>query len=151
MFTAVGGGCARSGEFFCVFRDEGDDTATIVVRIAAPSSDAFQLGMRLQAGEDTGIGQVLRTGAPARVHDYTKKPGEIADNMRLMSYRSSVSAPIVVAGILWGAVGIASAEPLPVDTEARLGAFCELVSLAVASAQARARRWLRASASNGCQ
>jgi signal transduction histidine kinase len=49
-----------------------------------------------------------------------------------------VSAPIVVAGILWGAVGIASAEPLPADTEARLGAFCELVSLAVASAQARA-------------
>jgi signal transduction histidine kinase len=54
-----------------------------------------------------------------------------------MSYRSSVSAPIVVAGIIWGAVGIASAEPLPADTEARLGAFCELVSLAVASAQAR--------------
>jgi len=58
--------------------------------------------------------------------------------MRLMSYRSSVSAPIVVAGILWGAVGIASAEPLPADTETRLSAFCELVSLAVASAQARA-------------
>ena len=43
--------------------------------------------------------------------------------MRRMNYRSSVSAPIVVAGILWGAVGIASAEPLPADTEARLGAF----------------------------
>jgi signal transduction histidine kinase len=57
--------------------------------------------------------------------------------MRLMGYRSTVSAPIVVAGILWGAVGIASSEPLPADTEARLGAFCELVSLAVASAQAR--------------
>ena len=54
-----------------------------------------------------------------------------------MGYRSSVSAPIIVAGIMWGAVGIASAEPLPADTEARLGAFCELVSLAVASAQAR--------------
>jgi signal transduction histidine kinase len=93
--------------------------------------------MRLQAAEDTGIGQVLRTGAPARIHDYTERPGEIADSMRLMNYRSSVSAPIVVAGIIWGAVGIASAEPLPADTEARLGAFCELVSLAVASAQAR--------------
>jgi signal transduction histidine kinase len=54
-----------------------------------------------------------------------------------MNYRSSVSAPIVVAGIIWGAVGIASSEPLPADTEARLAAFCELVSLAVASAQAR--------------
>jgi signal transduction histidine kinase len=39
---------------------------------------------------------------------------------------------------MWGAVGIASAEPLPAGTEARLHGFCELVSLAVASAQARA-------------
>ena len=142
VFTAVSEEAARVLEVnaSAVFRYEGDDTATIVGRHsrAGMADDAFQLGMRLQAGEDTGIGQVLRTGAPARVHDYTERPGEIADNMRLMSYRSSVSAPIVVAGILWGAVGIASAEPLPVDTEARLGAFCELVSLAVASAQARA-------------
>src|SRR2546429_9381945 len=36
-----------------------------------------------------------------------------------------------------GAVGTAREEPWPADTEARLGAFCELVSLAVASAQAR--------------
>jgi len=142
VFTAVSEEAARVLEVnaSAVFRYEGDDTATIVGRHsrAGTAHDVFQLGMRLPATEDTGIGQVLRTGSPARVHDYTERPGEIADNMRQMSYRSSVSAPIVVAGILWGAVGIASAEPLPVDTEARLGAFCELVSLAVASAQARA-------------
>jgi len=142
VFAAVSEEAARVLEVnaSAVFRYEGDDTATIVGRHsrAETADDVFQLGMRLPAGEDTGIGQVLVTGAPARVHDYTERPGEIADNMRRMRYRSSVSAPIVVAGILWGAVGIASAEPLPVDTEARLGAFCELVSLAVASAQARA-------------
>jgi len=142
VFAAVSEEAARVLEVnaSAVFRYEGDDTATIVGRHsrAETADDVFQLGMRLPAGEDTGIGQVLMTGAPARVHDYTERPGEIADNMRRMRYRSSVSAPIVVAGILWGAVGIASAEPLPVDTEARHGAFCELVSLAVASAQARA-------------
>ena len=58
--------------------------------------------------------------------------------IRSVGYSSTVSAPIVVAGILWGAVGIASAEPLPVEAEQRLSGFCELVSLAVASAQARA-------------
>ncbi len=140
VFTAVSEECARVLEVnaSAVFRFEGDDTATIVGRHSrAGDADAFNLGMRLPATEDTGIGRVLRTGAPARIHDYAERPGEIADNMRRMSYRSSVSAPIVVAGILWGAVGIASAEPLPADTEARLGAFCELVSLAVASAQAR--------------
>src|SRR5712691_1665928 len=142
VFTAVSEECARVLEVnaSAVFRFVCNDTATIVGRHSrvGVADDAFKLGMRLPATEDTGIGQVLKTGAPARIHDYTERPGEIADNMRLMSYRSSVSAPIVVAGILWGAVGIASAEPLPADTEARLGAFCELVSLAVASAQARA-------------
>jgi PAS domain S-box-containing protein len=141
VFTAVSEECARVLEVnaSAVFRYEGDDTATIVGRHSREGSpDAFILGMRLPADEDTGIGRVLRTGAPARIHDYTDRTGETADNMRLMGYRSSVSAPIVVAGIMWGAVGIASAEPLPADTEARLGAFCELVSLAVASAQARA-------------
>jgi signal transduction histidine kinase len=140
VFTAVSEEAARVLEVnaSAVFRFEGDDTATIVGRHSRASGlDAFTLGLRLPATEDTGIGQVLRTGAPARIHDYADKTGEIADNMRQMSYRSSVSAPIVVAGIIWGAVGIASAEPLPADTEARLGAFCELVSLAVASAQAR--------------
>jgi signal transduction histidine kinase len=142
VFTAVSEECARVLEVnaSAVFRFEGDDTATIVgrhSRVGPEDEDAFDLGKRLPATEDTGIGQVLRTGAPARIHDYSERPGEIAENMRQMSYRSSVSAPIVVAGIMWGAVGIASAEPLPADTEGRLGAFCELVSLAVASAQAR--------------
>jgi PAS domain S-box-containing protein len=140
VFTAVSEECARVLEVdaSAVFRYEGDDTATIVGRHSrGGDEDAFTLGLRLPADENTGIGRVLRTGAPARIHDYTNKTGQTADNMRIMGYRSSVSAPIIVAGIMWGAVGIASAEPLPADTEARLGAFCELVSLAVASAQAR--------------
>ena len=140
VFIAVSEECARVLEVdaSAVFRYEGDDTATIVGRHSRTGNqDAFTLGQRLPADENTGIGRVLQTGAPARIHDYSNRTGQTADDMRLMGYRSSVSAPIIVAGILWGAVGIASAEPLPADTEARLGAFCELVSLAVASAQAR--------------
>jgi PAS domain S-box-containing protein len=140
VFIAVSEECARVLEVdaSAVFRYEGDDTATIVGRHSRTGNqDAFTLGQRLPADESTGIGRVLQTGAPARIHDYSNRTGQTADDMRLMGYRSSVSAPIIVAGILWGAVGIASADPLPADTEARLGAFCELVSLAVASAQAR--------------
>src|SRR6476659_1890279 len=140
VFTAVSVVCVRviKVDASAVLRYEGDDTATIVGRHSrVGDEDAFTLGLRLPADENTGIGRVLRTGAPARIHDYTNRTGQTADNMRLMGYRSSVSAPIIVAGIMWGAVGIASAEPLPADTEGRLSAFCELVSLAVASAQAR--------------
>ena len=42
------------------------------------------------------------------------------------------------AELVSGTNPIGSEDPLPPESEARLGAFCELVSLAVASAQARA-------------
>ena len=65
VFTAVSEECARVLEVnaSAVFRFEGDDTATIVGRHSrvGAADDAFQLGMRLPATEDTGIGQVLRT------------------------------------------------------------------------------------------
>ena len=93
----------------------------------------------LEAKESSAIGRVLRTGAPARIDDWggVRDQGEIAEAIFRVGYRSSAAAPIVVAGALWGAVAITSEDPLPEDTEDRLGAFCELVSLAVASAQAR--------------
>jgi PAS domain S-box-containing protein len=139
VFTAVSEECARVLEVnaSAVFRYEGDDTATVVGRHSREETDAFQVGTRLEATEDSGIGQVLRTGAPARISDYSSRGGEVAETIRRIGYRSTVSAPIVVGGILWGAVGIASSKPLPAETEARLAGFCELVSLAVASAQAR--------------
>ena len=94
----------------------------------------------LEAKESSAIGRVLRTGAPARIDDWggVRDQSEIAEAIFRVGYRSSAAAPIVVAGALWGAVAITSEDPLPEDTEDRLGAFCELVSLAVASAQARA-------------
>jgi signal transduction histidine kinase len=72
------------------------------------------------------------------VDDWGGRAGSFAEAMFRTGYRSTAAAPIVVAGTLWGAVAIASEEPLPPDSENRLGAFCELASLAVASAQARA-------------
>jgi signal transduction histidine kinase len=50
-----------------------------------------------------------------------------------------VSAPITVAGRIWGAVIIATAsdEPMPPETETRLSEFANLVALALASAEAR--------------
>jgi signal transduction histidine kinase len=93
----------------------------------------------LEAKESSAIGRVLRTGSPARIDDWggVRDESEIAEAIFRVGYRSSAAAPIVVAGALWGAVAITSEDPLPEDTEDRLGAFCELVSLAVASAQAR--------------
>jgi PAS domain S-box-containing protein len=139
VFMAVSEESARVLEVnaSAVFRFEGDDTATIVGRHDRDGIGAFQIGERLAVDENTTIGRVLYSGAPARIDDYATLAGDLPKLMLQIGYRSTVSAPIVVAGILWGAVAIASVEPLPAESETRLGAFCELVSLAVASAQAR--------------
>ena len=141
VFHAVSEESARVLEVDACFvwRYEGDDTATIVGRFDRHGIETFPLGTRIFAdGRTTAIGRVRETGAPARVDDWGKVGGSFAELMLRTGYRSTVAAPIVVAGTLWGAVAIGSADTLPPDSEVRLGAFCELVSLAVASAQARA-------------
>jgi PAS domain S-box-containing protein len=139
VFMAVSEETARILEVnaSAVFRYEGDDTATVVGRHDRDNIGAFGLGERIPVDQSMTIGRVLYTGAPARIDDYSSLPGEMPKLMLRIGYRSTVSAPIVVAGILWGAVAIASADVLPPESEGRLAAFCELVSLAVASAQAR--------------
>jgi PAS domain S-box-containing protein len=139
VFAAVSEECARVLEVStsAVFRYEGDDTATIVARVGNDDVPEFRVGSRLRADETITVGRVLHTGVPARIDDYAREEGETPKLMLRSGYRSTVSAPIVVAGVLWGAVSVAADEPLPEDAESRLSAFAEVVSLGVASAQAR--------------
>ena len=139
VFMAVSTECARALEVGAssVWRYEGDDTATVVGGYNRDGIDPFPLGTRLYVAETTLIGRVRETGLPARVDDWGSTEGVFRELMLQVGYRSTVAAPIIVAGTLWGAVTISSAEKLPADAEPRLAAFCDLVSLAVASAQAR--------------
>ena len=140
VFAAVSEGCARVLEVNAstVVRYEGDGTAVIVGRHNRDGIDVFRVGEGLPADEQSAIGRVLTSGAPARVDDWGGLEGSIAEAMLRSGYRSTAAAPILVAGEGWGAIAIASENPLPPDSENRLEAFCELASLAVASAQARA-------------
>ncbi len=141
VFSAVSEECARVLEVnaSAVLRYEDDDTALVVGRHNRDSAGVLQIGQRLTTEATTSLGQVRRSGAAARVDDWgAATRGRTGETMFQFGYRSTASAPIVVAGALWGAVSIASEDPLPPESESRLAAFCELVSLAVASAQARA-------------
>jgi GAF domain-containing protein len=64
----------------------------------------------------------------------------MGDRARERGVRSSVAAPIIVEGRLWGQIGAGSTgeRPLPPDTEARLADFTELVATAIANAESRA-------------
>jgi signal transduction histidine kinase len=83
---------------------------------------------------------VFESGGAARVEDYGVASGVAADAARGYGLRSAVGVPISVEGRVWGVVAVASAsaEPLPVDIEARLAGFTELVATALANAEAQA-------------
>jgi signal transduction histidine kinase len=83
---------------------------------------------------------VFETGRPVRIDGYADASGPMGDSARERGVSSSVAAPIIVEGRLWGTIGAGSTgeEPLPRDTEARLADFTEIVATAIANAESRA-------------
>jgi signal transduction histidine kinase len=99
----------------------------------------MEVGTRVPVSGDTGVAHVLRTGRPVRIESFKGRRGWIAEEMDRLGFRGTVSAPITVAGRIWGAVIVATSgdRPMPPETETRLSEFADLVALALASAQAR--------------
>jgi signal transduction histidine kinase len=82
---------------------------------------------------------VFDSRRPARVDDFATATGAPAAHARSLGIRSAVGTPIVVEGGLWGAMVALTRqlEPLPADTEARIGEFTELVATAISNIEAR--------------
>ena len=101
--------------------------------------ELFPVGTRWPLDGTNVVAGVRENGRPTRINDYSGLEGAIADTARRRGIRSTVGIPIVVAGRLWGAMVVSSAEraPLPEDTEARLVDFTELVATAIANAEIR--------------
>ena len=97
-------------------------------------------GLRLTLEGDNVAARVLRTGGPARMDSHENAPGPHAARIREIGVRSAVGVPIIVDGGVWGAaiIGSTQPDPLPPDTEARVGDFSDLVATAIANAATRA-------------
>ena len=95
--------------------------------------------MRFQLGGRNVTTLVFQTGEPARMDDYADGTGELGDSARDLGIRASVGVPVSVEGRLWGVMSVTSrGDPIPVDSEARLAGFTELVATAIANAEAQA-------------
>jgi signal transduction histidine kinase len=101
--------------------------------------ELFPVGTRWPLDGASVVAQVRESGRPARINDYSRVEGTIAETTRRVGIRSTVGIPIVVASRLWGAMVVSSGEPepLPEGTEGRLADFTELVATAIANAEGR--------------
>ena len=104
------------------------------------SQKKMPVGKRFSFDGESVAAMVFRTGRAARRDSHENAPSEDVKYIHELGLHSGVGVPIVVDGRLWGAANVGSSqpEPLPPDTEARVGDFADLVATAIANADARA-------------
>jgi signal transduction histidine kinase len=119
----------------------GEAEATVVGAWAAGGAPSFPVGTTVPVDGETATAKLLRTGLPQRVDDYDGVAGELAATLRSYGIRSAVGTPIIVGGRIWGAIMTIAATPnaFPPDTEERIAGFAELLTAALANADARAQ------------
>jgi signal transduction histidine kinase len=117
-------------------RYEGDRRWTVV----GGWSTTEHLALGLEWTDDGGLLErsIVQALRPTRIDDYELAMISIAPELHRLGARSSVGAPIVVDGRVWGMIAACSRDgSLPEATEPRLTVFAELVGSAVASAESR--------------
>jgi PAS domain S-box-containing protein len=135
-------GCLHAGNA-SVNRFEGDEVAVLALSHLEPGmQNKPVVGERHTLEGDNIATRVLHTGRAARLDssELCNAPGSIAARLWEMGLRSTVAVPIVVDERVWGmaALGSTQPEPLPEDTEARMGDFADLIATSIASAATRA-------------
>jgi signal transduction histidine kinase len=123
-----------------VCRYESDESMTVV---AYWSEEGRTLPVGTRVGLEGGslAAMVQRSGSPGRVAGYEGLSGPVIELARTLGAmaRSTVGAPIVVEGRVWGAILASSTrpEPFPDDAESRMMGFAELVAAAISDAVGR--------------
>ena len=143
VFSAVAAELARVlvVQNAAVWRYEPDGASTLLAACDEPGAKKMPVGTRYSLEGENIAAMVLRTGRAARMDTHDNAAGSAAGYIRELGIRCAVGAPIVVDGRLWGAaiVGSTLPEPLPPDTEARVGDFADLVATTIANAETRAQ------------
>jgi signal transduction histidine kinase len=127
-------------DFTVLSRYEADGAVTVVGAWGRVQVDRSRpIGLRLELGGHNLHTLVSQTRRTARI-EYAQAGGPPAEVAREWGFRSAVGVPVNVEDRLWGvvSVGSGSEKPLPADTEGRLAGFTELVSTALANAEAQA-------------
>jgi signal transduction histidine kinase len=144
VFGAVAEQAARRlrTEGATVLRFVGDERAVVVGVWREDGIRGFPVNAELDFdSRNSATGRVKSTGLPARADSYDESTGDLPRQMRAIGVQSSVAAPVMVSGEVWGTVAAVTTrdEPLPAGSEDRLGDLAELAAHAVARTEARRR------------
>jgi signal transduction histidine kinase len=153
LATLVAEGADSATVFDAVCEETGRLVGAASVNLSHYTADGFNVtvagwslrdthvpvGTRAAVARDTIAGEITRTHLPARIDDWDRATSELARLVRERGVRSSVGAPVVVEGTVWGALvaGTDQEEPLPAGTELRLARFTELIATAISNTEAR--------------
>jgi signal transduction histidine kinase len=123
-----------------VCRYESDGTITVAA-FWSRDDRMLVVGTRVALDGDSVAALVQQWGRPSRIDGYEGLSGPVVELATTLGAApgSTVGAPILVEGRVWGAILASStgSEPLARDTESRLMGFAELVATAMSNAVAR--------------
>ena len=133
---AVGGLLGADITAMHTFSDDGMATTVAGWSKTGPM---LPVGTRLPLEGDSVTARIFHSGAPARMDTYVDVGGQTAEIAQDLRLRSTVGAPILADGRLWGALVASTRGPerFPEDAETRIAAFTELVATAISNTQAR--------------
>jgi signal transduction histidine kinase len=124
-----------------VCRYEPDGTMTVAA-FWTSGDRALPVGTRLELNGDSVAALVQQSGRPGRIDSYEGLSGPVVELASTLGTEpaSTVGAPILVEGRVWGVILTSStgSEVFAEDTESRLMGFAELVGTAISNAVARA-------------
>ena len=130
--------CLRVGHA-ALFRYDRDDVLAPLALYHA-GLETLPKGIRLRLDAEPLAAKVLSTGATTRMDISEDTSAPHGGRTRGLGINSAAAVPITVDERIWGVaiVGSLEPEPLPLNTEARMHDFADLIATAIASAATRA-------------
>ena len=127
------------GEAANLIRYETDASAVVLGGWSAAGVRNVPVGTHVEHDAATVAARILRSGRPERADDYGTVTGPGVGLVHELGFTASVGAPIQLGGRPWGAVVVSTVQetPFPPGAEQRIADFAELVALALANAEAR--------------
>lgn len=121
-----------------VLRFDPDGQCVVVAAHDHRNGPGLSEGERFSLDGESVSARIRDTGQPARIESYDAAPGAIAARLRGLGIGSGVGAPIIVDGLVRGAVVAGSPGIISDRVQPQIADVADLIATAIANAETRA-------------